>query len=154
MFIHKYGKYNKCLIMMILTCIKQHLSNICSSTHEKLSSTEAKLKKSVACIKKRISVDWFLYDIVLRRERVKQSTSVRFLLNWINKTWMNTMNKWIHKNSCLEFFFKKSSEKDAYKRIFSKQPLRLFQNIYTTILCIEVTEAVSRKYSIKKWFSV
>ena len=25
---HKYGKYRKCLIMTMLICIKQHLSNI------------------------------------------------------------------------------------------------------------------------------
>ena len=40
--------------MMLLVCIKQHLSNIWSSTHEKLSNTEAGLKKSIAkfiCVK-------------------------------------------------------------------------------------------------------
>ena len=25
---HKYSKYKKCLIMMMLICVKQHLSNI------------------------------------------------------------------------------------------------------------------------------
>ena len=39
----------------MLTFIKQHLSNIWSSTHEKLSSTEAEFKKSVAYWKKRIT---------------------------------------------------------------------------------------------------
>ena len=29
----KYGKYKKCLSMMMFICIKQHLSNIWSSTH-------------------------------------------------------------------------------------------------------------------------
>ena len=28
---HKYSKYKKCLSMMMLICIKQHLNNICSS---------------------------------------------------------------------------------------------------------------------------
>ena len=32
----------------MLICIKQHLSNIWSSIHEKLRTTEAELKKSVA----------------------------------------------------------------------------------------------------------
>ena len=41
--------------MIMLIFIKQHLSNIWSSTHEKLSSTEAKFKKSVAYWKKRIT---------------------------------------------------------------------------------------------------
>ena len=31
---HKYSKYRKCLIMAMLICIKQHLSNIWSSIHE------------------------------------------------------------------------------------------------------------------------
>ena len=34
---HKYSEYKKCLYVMMLICIKQHLSN-----------TEAELKKSVA----------------------------------------------------------------------------------------------------------
>ena len=34
--------------MIMLICIKQHLSNICSSIHLKLNNTEAELKKSVA----------------------------------------------------------------------------------------------------------
>ena len=33
--------------MMVLICIKQHLINIRSSIYEKLSNTEAELKKSV-----------------------------------------------------------------------------------------------------------
>ena len=33
---HKYSKYKKCLSMMMLLCIKQHLSNIWSSIHEKV----------------------------------------------------------------------------------------------------------------------
>ena len=28
---HKYGKYKKCLSMMMLKCVKQHLSNVSSS---------------------------------------------------------------------------------------------------------------------------
>ena len=37
---------------MTVMCNKQHLSNIWSSTYEKLSNTEAELKKSVAYKKK------------------------------------------------------------------------------------------------------
>ena len=33
---HKYSKYKKCLNMMMLLCIKQHLRNIWSSIHEKV----------------------------------------------------------------------------------------------------------------------
>ena len=38
---HTYIKYKKCLAMMMLICIKQHLSNIWSSIHEKISNAEA-----------------------------------------------------------------------------------------------------------------
>ena len=33
---HIYNKYKKCLTIMMLICIKQHLSNIWSSVHEKV----------------------------------------------------------------------------------------------------------------------
>ena len=33
---HKYSKYKKCLRMIVLICIKQYLSNILSSIHEKV----------------------------------------------------------------------------------------------------------------------
>ena len=33
---NRISKYRKCLSMMMLICIKQHLSNICSSIHEKV----------------------------------------------------------------------------------------------------------------------
>ena len=42
---HKYTKYKVCLIIMMVTGIKQHLSNTSSSVHENFSNTEAKLKK-------------------------------------------------------------------------------------------------------------
>ena len=32
----KYSKYKECLSMIMLLCIKQHLSNIRSSIHEKV----------------------------------------------------------------------------------------------------------------------
>ena len=48
---HKYTKYKTCISIMIVICIKQHLSNILSSIHEKLSNTEGELKK-VLLIKK------------------------------------------------------------------------------------------------------
>ena len=42
---HKYPKYKMCLSLMTITCIKQHLGNILSSIHEKLSNTESELEK-------------------------------------------------------------------------------------------------------------
>ena len=44
----KYSKYKRFLSMMVFTYIKQHLSNIWNSIHEKLSNTKAELKKCVA----------------------------------------------------------------------------------------------------------
>ena len=43
---NKYSKYKKCLSFIMLKRIKQHISNIWSSIHEK-NITEAALKKSV-----------------------------------------------------------------------------------------------------------
>ena len=34
--VHKYTKYKMCLSMIMVICIKQHLSNIRSSIHEKV----------------------------------------------------------------------------------------------------------------------
>ena len=46
--------------MMMLTCIKQHLSNTWSSIHEKITNTEIELKKSVAYKKART---WVLPEL-------------------------------------------------------------------------------------------
>ena len=43
---HKYNKYKICLSLMMVICIKQHLSNMLSSIHEKLSNTEDELKSA------------------------------------------------------------------------------------------------------------
>ena len=45
---HKNTKYRKFLNMMMLICIKQHLSNICTSIHEKVKQHGGWVKKSVA----------------------------------------------------------------------------------------------------------
>ena len=44
-----------CLSIRIVICIEQHLSNVLSSIHEKLSNTEAELKKSLLIKKTCIS---------------------------------------------------------------------------------------------------
>ena len=51
---HKYSKDKKCLNMIILLCIKQHLSNIWNSIHEK---GKAELKKALL-IKKTCSLSF------------------------------------------------------------------------------------------------
>ena len=45
---HKYNKYKKRLSMMMLLCVKQHLSNIWSSIHEKVKQHRDWVEKSVA----------------------------------------------------------------------------------------------------------
>ena len=42
---HKYSKNKKCLSMMMLICIKQHLSNIWRSIHEKLKQNWGRVEK-------------------------------------------------------------------------------------------------------------
>ena len=49
---HKYTNFKMCHSTMMVICIKQHLNNIWSSIHEKLSNTEAQLKKKTLLIKK------------------------------------------------------------------------------------------------------
>ena len=48
---HKNSKYSKCLGMMMLICIKQHLETFAAQFMKKFSNTEAGLKKNVACKK-------------------------------------------------------------------------------------------------------
>ena len=62
---HKYRRYRKCLSMMMLICIKQHLSNSWSSIHEKQSNTEAELKKCVAYKKSVKAIILWSLDIFL-----------------------------------------------------------------------------------------
>ena len=42
---YKYSKYKKCVIMMILICIKQHLSNTWSSVYEKVKQHWGSVEK-------------------------------------------------------------------------------------------------------------
>ena len=50
---HRYTKYKMCLNIMMVMCNKQHLNNIWSWIHGKVSNTEGQLKKNVAGKKKR-----------------------------------------------------------------------------------------------------
>ena len=48
---HKYTKYKIFFHVMMVICIKQHLSNIWSSVHEKVKQHWALIEKSVVYIK-------------------------------------------------------------------------------------------------------
>ena len=73
---HKYSKYKKCLTMMMLLCVKQHLSNIWSSfLQKKISNTEAELKKALLIKKAFISLHqglpwrFFTFWFILTRKK-------------------------------------------------------------------------------------
>ena len=51
---HKYGKYKKCLSMMMLIWIKHHLSKIWSSNHEKVKQHWGSVEKKRCLWKKRV----------------------------------------------------------------------------------------------------
>ena len=57
---HEYSKYKKFLGMMMLICIKQHLSNIWSSIYEKVKEDWGCVEKML-CFKKKIHV-WFILE--------------------------------------------------------------------------------------------
>ena len=50
---HKYTKYKMCLTIMMVMCIKQHLSNIWSSINEKVKQHWGWVEKSVTYKKTR-----------------------------------------------------------------------------------------------------
>ena len=52
---HKYSKNKKCFSMMMLICIKQHLSNIWGSIHEKVKQYWGWVEKTRCLQKKRVS---------------------------------------------------------------------------------------------------
>ena len=58
----KYSKYKKCFSMIMLICVKRHLSSIM----KKLSNTEAELKKSVA-YKKSVCLSYYVNSYSLNK---------------------------------------------------------------------------------------
>ena len=58
---HKYSTYKKCLRIMMLICIKQHLSYIWSSIHRKVKQHCGWVEKSIAYKKKRVAQTTGLY---------------------------------------------------------------------------------------------
>ena len=57
---HKYSKYKKCLSMMMLICIKQHLSHIWGSIYEKVKQHWGWVEKKTLPIRK-----WCVISITL-----------------------------------------------------------------------------------------
>ena len=55
---HIYTKYKMCLNIMMVICIKQHLSNIWSSFHKKVKKHCGWVEKSAAYKKRCISNNW------------------------------------------------------------------------------------------------
>ena len=54
---HKFSKYRNYLIMTMLICVKQHLSNIWSSIYEKVKQQWGWVEKNIAYKKKRVVTD-------------------------------------------------------------------------------------------------
>ena len=54
----KCSKYKRCLSMMIRICIKQHLSNIWSSIHEKVKQHWGWVGKKSVAYKKSVYLNW------------------------------------------------------------------------------------------------
>ena len=55
---HKCSKYKKCFSVMMLICIKQHLSNTWSSIHEKVKQQWGIVEKKVFHIKNSVYLGW------------------------------------------------------------------------------------------------
>ena len=53
--VHKYTKYKKCLTMMIVIFIKQHLTNNWMSIHEKVKQNWGWIEKRHCLLKKRVN---------------------------------------------------------------------------------------------------
>ena len=69
---HKYNTYKKCLtIMMMLICIKQHLSNIWSSIYERLTNTKAEVKKKSCLQKKQRVFDFYENECFINTAKVR-----------------------------------------------------------------------------------
>ena len=49
--VHKYSKYETCLSMIMIVCIKQHLSNIWSLTYEKVKQHWGRVEVKALLIK-------------------------------------------------------------------------------------------------------
>ena len=63
---HKYTKYKMCFSIVIVICIKQHLSNIWSWIHEKVKQHWGWVKKKALLTKKTCKTAWrfaFLYNL-------------------------------------------------------------------------------------------
>ena len=60
---HKYSRYKKCLTMMILICVKQHVSNIWSSIYENVKQHWGWVEKSGAYKKRRAIYKTSYFDI-------------------------------------------------------------------------------------------
>ena len=71
---HKYPKNKMCLSMIMLVCIKQHLSNIWSSIHEKVKQHWGWIKKKCVAYQKNLVVVHFLPNwIVIMIQEAPQS---------------------------------------------------------------------------------
>ena len=82
---HWYSKWKKRHSKMMLICIRQHPNNIWSSIHEKLSKTEAELKKSVKrvfCINLAISFELLKWQEINHSYLKKTTWTITLVRHW------------------------------------------------------------------------
>ena len=60
---HKHSKYKNCLSKMILICIKQHLSKLWSSIHEKIKQCWGWVEKKLCLLKKACTWIWWATSV-------------------------------------------------------------------------------------------
>ena len=95
---HEYRKYKKCLTMVMLVCIKQHLSNIWSSIHGKVKQHWGWVEKKCCLLKKSMYLK-MLINFFLTYRIVKNLTF--FYCKRTNVTGRKSCKscKYFHKNS-------------------------------------------------------
>ena len=79
---HKYTNYKMYVSMMMIICSKQHLSNIWSSSHEKVKQQLGWVEKKMLLIKKSVYLFTFNYNSinsVQRNDDLWRSVSKRQL---------------------------------------------------------------------------
>ena len=88
--VHRYTKCKMCLSIIMVLCVKQRLSNIWSSIHEKIKQYWGWVEKKALLISKK-SVYWFflvesfLLPLIFR---FKNETSLKVLMQIWKSSWM------------------------------------------------------------------
>ena len=95
---HKYSKYKKYLIMMMLICTKQHVSNTWSSIHEKVKQHWGWVEKKASLIKKSVYLTSIVSFFIDQSEKWIVSSFYNLIVklpkNEKLKTWHCSLDFW------------------------------------------------------------